>query len=1130
MFIYMSKKIAVPDGATLKALAWNKTHGYIAAAGVDGFLKVLKLESPDDTAENRIKGLSAPSNLDMNEQLDGHSTTVKIVIWNEIYRKLTSADSRGRIIVWVMYDGRWYEEMINYRPKTTVTSMQWSPEGERIAIAYDDGQVIVGSVDGQRVWGKSIGDSPVTHVNWSPEGDKLLLALNGTEVMVHDSNGDQLFKMRSIPPGQRIHSIVWYADEIHFLAASKRTLVITFVSGRALLLENESDPKPEMMETGLEEIKDVKFSPDGLYIAFAGNKGNNPKLPYWCELFNTAGAHLRSLKLPGPVESISWERLRLAISYKDCIYFANLRPDYLWGYCSESHTLVYAFQGDLGSPKIMFWNTKTGGRHLKTIESLNHLGTAGDHVVTCKSAVNSQLSLLNSIGAELDQITVPFFVKFLAVGKNFAIAASIDKVFVWRLKIAEKSSIGQYAAVAGQQTKMIDVDPEGNDEVTAICASQSHFIIARDSGKLLRYGLPSMELEQEFQFSGGTPLNVKLNSNSSKVSVIDHQALLYIVDLDARQDDGSKGEQTNFDRKECWNVMWASDDSSQLALNEKTKLTIFHDKKHEEPIVTSAFVSLMRDHEVECVLVDEIMRRPEDPRPTDIFVQESETLRNVRETIEKIGISKAKELVLKNSSPRLWRILGEAAMEKLELKTAEEAFIHCKDYLAIQVIKKLKNYSDDTLKSAEIAAFFGRHEDAENLYRSIDRLDLATEHQRLIGDEQKVLQILKTTHDSALSDDTQLRNSCKNIGIKSFYDKNWAVACKYLNDAGEFKKNIRAHYMAGDWQGIMRIERALFDGVEELIECGRLYRSLGLSEQAINAFIRAQRPDLACETAVELNDWEKAVKLAETHKLADVASLLEKKAASLLDAKLDCQASQLYSKAGNFLKAAQLLFKVAAKEGSLTNLQPVRVKKLYVLSALLVEQHHEKRKQQSGRTDTIGVLEGVLREEKEDIASVTMLDSAWRGAEAWHFYTLACKQLYSGNPDAAATTSICLAQYEDLIDPVKIYSLQATASAAARRFGLCSRAFSKLEAMPSLSEEEQHQYAQLAIKIFQKYRPEDTNPYDKMQKETKIPTCVMSGRPLTDCQFWMCSTCRHCAYENEIQKAEICPMCHSRTV
>ena len=100
------------------------------------------------------------------------------------------------------------------------------------------------------------------------------------------------------------------------------------------------------------------------------------------------------------------------------------------------------------------------------------------------------------------------------------------------------------------------------------------------------------------------------------------------------------------------------------------------------------------------------------------------------------------------------------------------------------------------------------------------------------------------------------------------------------------------------------------------------------------------------------------------------------------------------------------------------------MKKLYVLSALLVEQHHEQRKAQTGRLDTLGVLEGVLREEKSDIESSSMVDSAWRGAEAWHFYILACKQLYSGYPDAAATTTISLAPFEDILDPVKIYSLQ----------------------------------------------------------------------------------------------------------
>ena len=68
------------------------------------------------------------------------------------------------------------------------------------------------------------------------------------------------------------------------------------------------------------------------------------------------------------------------------------------------------------------------------------------------------------------------------------------------------------------------------------------------------------------------------------------------------------------ERRDCWNVRWANDDPTQFALNEKTKLTIFHDRQHEDPMVTSAFVCLMRDHEVECVLLDDIMKRPEDPQ------------------------------------------------------------------------------------------------------------------------------------------------------------------------------------------------------------------------------------------------------------------------------------------------------------------------------------------------------------------------------------------------------------------------------------------------------------------------------------------------------------------------------------
>lgn len=62
MFVYLSKKviilnkiikklfiknllqIAIPNNVKLNCISWNKEQGYIAVAGTDGLLKVLKLE------------------------------------------------------------------------------------------------------------------------------------------------------------------------------------------------------------------------------------------------------------------------------------------------------------------------------------------------------------------------------------------------------------------------------------------------------------------------------------------------------------------------------------------------------------------------------------------------------------------------------------------------------------------------------------------------------------------------------------------------------------------------------------------------------------------------------------------------------------------------------------------------------------------------------------------------------------------------------------------------------------------------------------------------------------------------------------------------------------------------------
>ena len=40
MFIYLSKKIAIPNGINLHSLAWNPDQGWIACGGDSGLLKV----------------------------------------------------------------------------------------------------------------------------------------------------------------------------------------------------------------------------------------------------------------------------------------------------------------------------------------------------------------------------------------------------------------------------------------------------------------------------------------------------------------------------------------------------------------------------------------------------------------------------------------------------------------------------------------------------------------------------------------------------------------------------------------------------------------------------------------------------------------------------------------------------------------------------------------------------------------------------------------------------------------------------------------------------------------------------------------------------------------------------------
>lgn len=48
-----------------------------------------------------------------------------------------------------------------------------------------------------------------------------------------------------------------------------------------------------------------------------------------------------------------------------------------------------------------------------------------------------------------------------------------------------------------------------------------------------------------------------------------------------------------------------------------------------------------------------------------------------------------------------------------------------------------------------------------------------------------------------------------------------------------------------------------------------------------------------------------------------------------------------------------------------------------------------------------------------------------------------------------------------------------------------------------------------------------------LRAEEKLPMCTVTGQPIQEYEFWMCTVCKHCAQKHEISKFNYCPLCHS---
>jgi len=192
---------------------------------------------------------------------------------------------------------------------------------------------------------------------------------------------------------------------------------------------------------------------------------------------------------------------------------------------------------------------------------------------------------------------------------------------------------------------------------------------------------------------------------------------------------------------------------------------------------------------------------------------------------------------------------------------------------------------------------------------------------------------------------------------------------------------------------------------------GERFENFGVCDLAVEAYLKADQIKRAVDCCVLLNQWDKAVELAEKHNFFQIGNLLNRYANHLIENNKKIEAIELFRKANKNTESAKILNQIASDMTN-ENIDWSIIKNIYVLSALEIESYRRRANEQISmegdiNTQITKTLDTLITTDLSTLSD-KKLDNPWRGAEAFHFLLLCQNQLNNGDWDAAMKTSMRL--------------------------------------------------------------------------------------------------------------------------
>eukprot|EP00808_Paulinella_micropora_P031806 g55884.t1 len=975
MFAFVSSKVSMPKGEMANSVGWS-FDGWVAGGGSKGTVKMLKVPSLIDAKKGKIA-----AGVDQ-ALLKRHDAAVSKVSWNHEHDDLSTSDANGLIVVWCREGNQWKEDMNNFREGVAVQDLRWSGGGQKICFGYGDGKVIVGThTPPERIFSTNV-DFKIELLEWSPDARRLVVADTTGRVHVLEGNApgsvvDEVLitALDKDTSSAKIVALEWFkkvgpigALQAEFDKESKDrpTLLIVFDNGRAQIGRSEYDEDPVLLDTGL-KVTVARWNADGSAFAIAGTKATEAADTAHVQFYSPLGRFLRQLTVPASgagIRDLAWDGdgLRLAMAVGPNLLFATVRPEYSWGYFSN--TVVYAFMKE-GRPEnaVAFWDTISNDCHVEYHQDLVSLATGADN--NCVIATRNLekpgkflLKICDAIGSSLATKGCEVEPTYLVMTNSHVVAASNDVVYIWQFRVLEStedesrrkrgSEIKGHGGNKGKGNKgkgpkrsgMFHIDAvdvlssslpkkkeASADPVVGLALSLTTLLVARRSGTVLQFSLADLKQKGE-HLVGCLPHKIDINSDSSRFSVIDIKGTCFIFGLPTSKEDEEPEAQTNeqakklqFEREGVWDLKWSCDNPLLFACMEKNRMYVFRDVSPEEPRSSMAYLCEFKDLCIKTVSLDDIMASPEHPDPNFFETIESKSLRDTRQLLATTPIQEAFNFIEDNPHPRLWRLLTDTALQQLNFEVADKAMVRCRDYQGIQFVKRLQVLNEKSRQRAEVAAYFERYDEAEELYMEMGAPELAMELRQRLGDWFRVHELLqgqltapsdtmqrsgsqrKLDHTATVSNDELLRTTWENLGDWYADRQRWPQAFEFYSKAGNVKALVEASYRLDDFNTLESLIDQVPEGDELLLEMGDKFVSVGLCEAAVRAFVKAGDAKQAINSCVLLHNWDRAVGLAHEHNIPEIEELLSNYASYLLASGDLFQAVDMYRKAKKHAEA-----------------------------------------------------------------------------------------------------------------------------------------------------------------------------------------------------------------------------------